>query len=62
MKIVLKSILVWFGFLVLAFINGAFRELVMINVWGLVPVLIGLLPLVAYGIDLMISPLKVSAK
>ena len=37
MKIVFKSILIWFGFLVLAFINGAFRELVMINVWGLGP-------------------------
>ena len=35
MKITSRSILVWFCFLVLAFVNGAFRELVMINFLGI---------------------------
>jgi hypothetical protein len=35
MKITSRSILVWFCFLVLAFVNGAFRELVMIKFLGI---------------------------
>ncbi|MEQ1722263.1 MAG: hypothetical protein ABL930_03750 [Pseudobdellovibrio sp.] len=37
MKITLKSILIWLGFLIMAFVNGAFRELVLINIFDIAP-------------------------